>query len=232
MTDYRVVRSRRRTVALQVDQSGSVVVRAPMALPAEEIRTFVEKHETWIHRQQQRQARYRAEHPEPTPQEQEALRRQAKTLLPQRVAYWAGVMGVRPTGIKITSARTRFGSCSGKNSLCFSLYLMAYPPEAIEYVVVHELAHIRHKNHSPAFYAEVERYLPDWRRRQAPAETVSFPYKKAVPGHRPGTAFLFFLPQDGCRSGHEPRQLLSIQMGCDGSPHLLMIGVQQRQLLL
>ena len=167
MTDYRVVRSRRRTVALQVDQTGSVVVRAPMTLPAEEIRTFVEKHETWIRRQQQRQARYRAEHPEPTPQEQEALRRQAKAHLPQRVAYWAGVMGVRPTGIRITSARTRFGSCSGKNRLSFSLYLMAYPPEAIEYVVVHELAHIRHKNHSPAFYAEVERYLPDWRRRQA-----------------------------------------------------------------
>ena len=54
MTDYRVVRSRRRTVALQVDQSGSVIVRAPMTLPEEEIRTFVEKHETWIHRQQQR----------------------------------------------------------------------------------------------------------------------------------------------------------------------------------
>ena len=85
MTDYRVVRSRRRTVALQVDQTGSVVVRAPMTLPAEEIRTFVEKHETWIRRQQQRQARYRAEHPEPTPQEQEALRRQAKVHLPQRV---------------------------------------------------------------------------------------------------------------------------------------------------
>ena len=69
MTDYQVVRSRRRTAALQVDQSGSVIVRAPMALPVEEIRTFVEKHETWIHRQQQRQARYRAEHPEPTPQD-------------------------------------------------------------------------------------------------------------------------------------------------------------------
>ena len=78
MTDYQVVRSRRRTVALQVDQNGSVIVRAPMTLPAEEIRTFVEKHETWIHRQQQRQARYRAEHPEPTPQEQEALRRHGR----------------------------------------------------------------------------------------------------------------------------------------------------------
>ena len=83
MTDYRVVRSRRRTVALQVDQSGSVIVRAPMTLPEEEIRTFVEKHETWIHRQQQRQVRYRAEHPEPTPQEQEALRQQAAATLPE-----------------------------------------------------------------------------------------------------------------------------------------------------
>ena len=162
MTDYRVVRSRRRTVALQVDQSGSVIVRAPMTLPEEEIRTFVEKHETWIHRQQQRQVRYRAEHPEPTPQEQEALRQQAKTLLPQRVAYWAGVMGVRPTGIRITSARTRFGSCSGKNSLCFSLYLMAYPPEAIEYVVVHELCHLYEFNHSPGFWRMVESVLPDY----------------------------------------------------------------------
>ena len=191
MTDYQVVRSRRRTVALQVDQTGSVVVRAPMTLPAEEIRTFVEKHETWIHRQQQRQARYRAEHPEPTPQEQEALRRQAKAHLPQRVAYWAGVMGVRPTGIRITSARTRFGSCSGKNSLCFSLYLMAYPPEAIEYVVVHELAHIRHKNHSPAFYAEVERCLPDWRQRQTLFKRGSS-HINPVPARGPGTAFLFF----------------------------------------
>ena len=165
MTDYQVVRSRRRTVALQVDQTGNVVVRAPMTLPAEEIRTFVEKHETWIHRQQQRQARYRAEHPEPTPQEQEALRRQAEAHLPQRVAYWAGVMGVRPTGIRITSARTRFGSCSGKNGICFSLYLMQYPEEAIDYVVVHELAQIRHHDHSSAFYAEVAKVMPDYRAR-------------------------------------------------------------------
>lgn len=72
-----------------------------------------------------------------------------------------------PAGITITAARTRFGSCSGKNRLSFSLYLMAYPEAAIEYVVVHELAHIRHHDHSPAFYREVEAYLPDWRARRA-----------------------------------------------------------------
>ena len=85
--------------------------------------------------------------------------------LPMRVDYWSGIMGLTPTGLKITSARTRFGSCSGKNSLCFSWRLMQYPREAIDYVVVHELAHIRHHDHSPAFYALIERYMPDWRER-------------------------------------------------------------------
>ena len=74
-------------------------------------------------------------------------------------------MGVTPTGVKITAARSRFGSCSGKNSLCFSLYLMEYPEEAAEAVVVHELAHIRHHDHSPAFYAEVAKVLPDYKER-------------------------------------------------------------------
>ena len=74
-------------------------------------------------------------------------------------------MGLVPSGVKITSARTRFGSCSGKNGLCFSWRLMQYPPEAIDYVVVHELAHIRHHDHSPAFYALVGQYLPDWEAR-------------------------------------------------------------------
>ena len=102
-----------------------------------------------------RRQAYLAAHPVPSPQQVEAWRQQAKAVLPQRVAYWARRMDVQPAGITITAARTRFGSCSGKNRLSFSLYLMAYPA-----------AHIRHHDHSPAFYAEVERYLPDWRARR------------------------------------------------------------------
>ena len=75
-------------------------------------------------------------------------------------------MGVTPTGLKITTARKRWGSCSGKNSLCFSCFLMDRPEAAIDLVVVHELCHIRVKNHGPAFYALLERYLPDWRERK------------------------------------------------------------------
>ena len=75
-------------------------------------------------------------------------------------------MGVKPTGIKITSAKKQIGSCSGKNSICYSWGLMQYAPEAIDYVVVHELAHIIHKNHGKDFYKLIEKYLPDYKKRE------------------------------------------------------------------
>ena len=80
-------------------------------------------------------------------------------------------MGLRPAGVTITGAEKRFGSCSAKNRICFSWRLMQYPEEAVDYVVVHELAHILHKNHGKAFYACVEEVLPDWRARRALLKT-------------------------------------------------------------
>ena len=68
--------------------------------------------------------------------------------------------------VAIAEAAKRFGSCSGKNSLCFSCFLMNFPEEAIELVVVHELCHIKVRNHGPAFYALLEHYLPDHRERK------------------------------------------------------------------
>ena len=163
MTDYTLIRAKRRTMSLQLDRDGNAVIRAPYGVKKEFIDRFVAEHEDWLARAKQQSRR--AAHPEPTEAEREALIAQAKEYLPARVAYWSAVMGLTPTGIRITSARTRFGSCSGKNSICFSWRLMLYPPEAIDYVVVHELAHIRHHDHSPAFYALVERYMSDWRER-------------------------------------------------------------------
>ena len=74
-------------------------------------------------------------------------------------------MHLYPSSVKVTSAKKRFGSCSAKNSLCFSLYLFDYPDKAIDYVVVHELAHIKEHNHSKRFWRVVENYLPDYKER-------------------------------------------------------------------
>ena len=165
MTDYTLIRAKRRTMSLQLDRDGNAVVRAPYGVKKEFIDRFVAAHGDWLARARAKQQSRRAAHPEPTDEERKALIARAKEYLPMRVDYWSGIMGLTPTGLKITSARTRFGSCSGKNSICFSWRLMLYPPEAVDYVVVHELAHIRHHDHSPAFYALVERYMSDWRDR-------------------------------------------------------------------
>ena len=86
--------------------------------------------------------------------------------MPPKIAYYSEKMGLFPTGVRITSARTRYGSCSGKNSLCFSCFLMNCPDAAMDLVVVHELCHIQVKNHGPDFYALLEQVLPDWRERK------------------------------------------------------------------
>ena len=166
MTPYRVIRSHRRTAALEVTRAGEVVVRAPMRFPETEIRTFVESHETWIKNARSRQADRAARHPEPDAAETDRLRRKAAEILPGRVEYFSKLTGLVPTGVKITAAKTRFGSCSGKNSICFSYRLMLYPPEAVDYVVLHELAHIKHHNHGKDFWALVARYMPDYKARR------------------------------------------------------------------
>ena len=163
--DYELRRSARRSVAIELSREGRLIVRAPQWLPQGEIDRVVERHAAWIARKQQEQAVLREAYPEPDAAQEAQLCQQAAAVLPPLVEHWSRRMGVQPTGLRITSARTRHGSCSGTNSLCFSWRLMRYPAEAIEAVVVHELAHIRHKNHSAAFYEEVERWLPDYRAR-------------------------------------------------------------------
>lgn len=163
---YELVRSRRRTLALEVTRDGRVVVRAPMRLAQKRIDEFVSQHVGWIEDHQAIQQKRRENHPEPTVEEQERLIRLAKEILPGKVERYSQIMGLYPTGITITGARKRFGSCSGKNRICFSWRLMQYPEAAVDYVVVHELAHIRHKDHSKAFYDCVAEVMPDWKERR------------------------------------------------------------------
>ena len=163
MIEYELVRSKRKTLAVQVTREGRVIVRAPLRLAKYRIKRFVAEHADWIARALADQQSRRAAHPEPDATKQAELIRRAKIELPLKVQYYAKQMNLYPTGLKITSARTRFGSCSGKNSICFSWRLMDYPEPAIDYVVVHELAHRRHMDHSKTFWQEVETYYPNYK---------------------------------------------------------------------
>lgn len=163
---YELIRSSRRTLALEVARDGRVLVRSPLGLPRKRIDAFVAEHQSWITEHLARQARRCEAHPEPSAEEREILIRKAREILPSKTAHYGKLMNLCPTGISITGAEKRFGSCSPKNRICFSWRLMAYPDAAIDYVVVHELAHILHKNHGREFYACIESVLPDWRERR------------------------------------------------------------------
>ena len=165
--DYTLIRSKRKTLALEVKPDLTVIVRAPKGVSQTQIDAFLEQHQEWLKTALER-TRKRKEFNDrnSSPQREAELKQIAAETLPRRTAEWANIMDVSPEGVTITSAKTRFGSCSGKNRICYSWRLMAYPPDAVDYVIVHELAHIRHKNHSPRFYQEVETYLPDWKRRR------------------------------------------------------------------
>jgi hypothetical protein len=92
---------------------------------------------------------------------------EALRILAERVQYYSNTHGFRHTGITVTGARTRWGSCSQANRLCFSWRLILTPEPVIDYVVVHELCHTLEKNHSARFWNRVGAILPDYKQRKA-----------------------------------------------------------------
>lgn len=165
---WQLVRSDRRTVSVGIDENLQVVVRAPRRMPRAQIEAFVQAHEGWIEEHLALQARKNAamETITVTAAEEQTLRRQLREELTVQLPVYASRMGVTYTRLTITGAQTRWGSCSGKNALSFSWRMMLLEPACREYVMVHELAHILRHDHSPAFYREIARVLPDYRERE------------------------------------------------------------------
>lgn len=164
--DYKIIFSSRKTLSVEVAIGGAITVRAPKGVSKKKIDAFIKEHEASLQSAQKKQIA-RAEnqyHRELSYEEIQKLKAAAKEYIPKRVKYFAKIMNLEPSAVKISSAQKNFGSCSGKNSLNFSYRLMMYPKEAIDYVVVHELAHIKHHNHSADFYKLIEQYMPDYKK--------------------------------------------------------------------
>lgn len=169
--DIRVIRSGRKTVSLQIDKDLAVTVRAPYRMSDAAIRKFIEEKSDWIEKHmremQERREEYEAEPGELlTVEELRELARKAAEYIPGRVESYASLIGVSYGRITIRNQRSRWGSCSSKGNLNFNCLLMLAPPEIIDYVIVHELCHRREMNHSPLFWQEVEKILPDYKSRR------------------------------------------------------------------
>ncbi|RKM61397.1 M48 family peptidase [Butyrivibrio sp. CB08] len=169
--EIKLIRSRRKTISIEVTADAQVIVRAPMRVSLREINRFVGEKADWIdkslRKMKERQEEISQEGKEPlSPQEVKLLVTRAKRIIPQRVRYYAGIMGVTYGRITIRMQKSRWGSCSGKGNLNFNCLLMRTPDEIIDYVVVHELCHLKEMNHSKRFWAEVEKIIPDYKERR------------------------------------------------------------------
>ncbi len=163
--DYTLVRSKRKSVAIQVDADCNITVRAPLKLSQKEIDKILLERKGWLEKTIILQREKKKLIKEYSDEDIKLLRKKAKEVLPSKVEYYAKIMQVEPASVKINSAKKRYGSCSGANNLNFSLYLMDKDERFIDYVVVHELAHIKHHNHSKDFYNFIEQFMPDYKQR-------------------------------------------------------------------
>lgn len=162
-----VIRSARRTLAAEIRPDSTVLVRAPIKMPESEIRRFLTQKAPLIEKHLQKQHARFAETASLPPFTQEEIREMAEKalkIIPERVRYYAPLVGVTYGRITIRNQKSRWGSCSSKGNLNFNCLLVLVPPEVLDSVIVHELCHRLQPNHSAAFYAEVYRVFPDYDR--------------------------------------------------------------------
>ncbi len=167
--DVTVIRSNRKSVAIQVNPDMTVTVRAPKRASMRDIERLLREKEPWIRKHIQKlqdaNEKFEAEGAQYlTADKIRELTLEAKAVIPERVSYFSGIIGVDYGRITIRHQKTRWGSCSSQGNLNFNCLLMMAPPEVIDYVVVHELCHRKEMNHSKSFWHEVEKVLPDYKK--------------------------------------------------------------------
>lgn len=173
---YETVQSRRTTCSIALKEDGSLLLRVPFCMDDRTVRQLLTKKQSWItgKRSEQKLRQKAVPQVHYTEAERTALesryRKAAQEYIPKRVAFYAShfadIIGGGYERIQIRSQKTRWGSCSSRGTLSFNWRLMLAPPTVLDYVVVHELCHLRHMNHSPQFWQCVEQILPDYKLRR------------------------------------------------------------------
>ena len=162
-----IVRSKRKTAAFSITRDGRILLRIPHWVSDQEAHRLIAENQDQLRRLWERWKTAKSAQPTYNTADIPYLKALSANKLPARIEYWSKRIGLIPTSIKITSAKSRFGSCNNRGGICFSCFLMLYPDDAIDYVIVHELCHLKHLNHSTPFYQLLSRYLPDYKQREA-----------------------------------------------------------------
>ena len=163
-----VTLKRMKSIRLHVKPTGQVTLSAPCGTSQARISSFVSSKAEWVRQQQAALAgspSARAERA--SKQEIEQWRAVVKACVPPLVAEWECILGVRVRKLDYRNMKSRWGSCQPDTGrVCINIRLALYPPECLEYVVVHELCHMLEPNHGPGFKTLMTKVMPDWKQRE------------------------------------------------------------------
>ena len=165
--EYIIKKSRRTTISVQITPDQKLLVKAPAYTSIKEVEEFLREKRDWIIKQIDRTkvtSQQAAQMGILSDKEIRKLKRDAKKIIPERVEYYAKLSGITYNRIFIRLQKSRWGSCSIEGNLNFNALLALMPLEVLDSVVVHELCHRRHMDHSKAFYDEVLEIFPDYKK--------------------------------------------------------------------
>ena len=162
----RIIRSDRRTIALQIEEDGQITVRVPRQVNVDQAVIFAQSHGDWILKTREKVLQRVFQRPIYTDAEMQEGKRRLRRCLEERLPVFSSKMGVSYGKVAIRDQKTRWGRCSRNGNLNFNWKLSLVPDEILDYVIVHELAHRIEMNHSADFWREVEKVLPDYRERR------------------------------------------------------------------
>lgn len=167
--EYWLVRKRVKNINMHVRPDGRVEVSAPERASLDEVCSLVASKRDWIERCRQRAASSPCRAAEEASAEEVAeWRKVVEACVPALVAAWEPIVGVRAGKLAYRNMKSRWGSCQPSTGrICINVRLALYPPECLEYVVVHELCHLLVRGHGPDFHALMDGLMPDWRERRA-----------------------------------------------------------------
>lgn len=160
--DVEIIRSKRRTLSLEIKPDGRIVARAPLRIKDREIERFIDSKEDWIEKHLER-LKSIPDAEKLSESEINELTERARAYIPERVEYYARLIGVSYNKISVKPLRSKWGSCTSRGNLSFNSLLMLTPPGVIDSVVVHELCHRLEMNHSKAFYTHILNVFPDYK---------------------------------------------------------------------
>ena len=171
---YTLVKSSRRSISIQIGTGGKMTVRCPLFCGKWMVDNFLYDKQDWIYKNYidaVNKAYENANSNKPSRSAEDPAmvnkhKKYARKIFESRVAYFHQFTGGNYTSITIRDQKTRWGSCSGRGTLSFNWRLILAPPEILDYVVVHELCHLTHMDHSKDFWNMVGSIIPDYKIRK------------------------------------------------------------------